>query len=224
MASLLVVCAHPDDEVLGCGGYIAKRSRLGDEVTVAFVADGVGSRVGSSFVIELEARRAAARKAGEILGVSRMLFSDFPDNQLDTVPLLKVIQYVEDLVEKYKPSLVMTHHWGDLNVDHRIVNQATVTAVRPLPGGIVKELLFCEVPSSTEWQVSGTSQTFIPNWYEDISEVLPVKLDALRAYEMETRSWPHPRSLLSVEYLARWRGSACGVGAAEGFVLGRRVP
>ena len=224
MKSILVVAAHPDDEVLGCGGYIANQVWSGDEVFVTFLSDGVTSRQGNLGLQEIESRRNAARSASKVLGASDVSFGDFPDNKLDAVPLLEIIKSIEAVVERVRPQIVLTHFGGDLNIDHRIVNQAVLTACRPAPKQGVKEILFFEVPSSTEWQVPIEGEAFIPTWFEDISETLELKIKALTVYKHELREWPHPRSIKAVEHLAHWRGASCGVDAAEAFVLGRRTP
>ena len=224
MKSILVVAAHPDDEVLGCGGYIANQVRSGDEVFVTFLSDGVTSRQGNLGLQEIESRRNAARLASKVLGVSEVSFGDYPDNKIDTVPLLEIIKSIEAVVERVRPQIVLTHFGGDLNIDHRIVNQAVLTACRPAPKQGVKKVLFFEVPSSTEWQVPIEGEAFTPTWFEDISETLEIKIKALTVYEHELREWPHPRSVKAVEHLAHWRGASCGVDAAEAFVLGRRTP
>jgi N-acetylglucosamine malate deacetylase 1 len=231
LGSALVVAAHPDDEVLGCGGAMAKFAAQGAMVHVAFLADGVGSRgsagAGDGLALEeqqaLDERRAAARRAGGILGVSSTSFDDLPDNRLDSVPLLDITQRVEALVAEHRPEMVITHHAGDLNVDHRRVHQAVVTACRPQAGHPVKTLLTFEVPSSTEWQPPGSAAPFVPNWFVDIGATLQQKLDALDAYAAELRKWPHPRSRRGVEHLARWRGATVGCEAAEGFILARAL-
>ena len=224
MKSILVVAAHPDDEVLGCGGFIANQVRSGDEVFITFLSDGVTSRPGNLGLQEIESRRNAARLASKVLGATDVSFGDFPDNKLDASPLLEVIKSIEAVVELVRPQIVLTHFGGDLNIDHRIVNQAVLTACRPTPDQGVKEVLFFEVPSSTEWQVPIEGEAFVPTWFEDISETLELKIKALTVYEHELREWPHPRSIKAVEHLAHWRGASCGVDAAEAFVLGRRTP
>ena len=224
MKSILVVAAHPDDEVLGCGGYIANQVWSGDEVFVTFLSDGVTSRQGNLGLQEIESRRNAARLASKVLGASDVSFGDFPDNKLDAVPLLEIIKSIEAVVERVQPSIVITHFGGDLNIDHRIVNQAVLTACRPTVDQVVKQIMFFEVSSSTEWQVPTEGQAFVPNWFEDISQTLDLKVKALMMYEHELREWPHPRSVKAIEHLAHWRGASCGVDAAEAFVLGRRTP
>lgn len=225
MRSILIVAAHPDDEVLGCGGTIAKLVDQGITAHIAFLADGVFSREGNSEAKsdELAARRAAAKKACGILGVKSVAFFDFPDNRMDTVALLDIIGVVEALIAQYQPDTVFTHHAGDVNIDHRRLHEAVVTACRPQHDHPVKTLLCFEVPSSTEWQLPGSAPMFAPNWFVDISETLDRKLCALNAYATELRTWPHPRSSRGVEHLAHWRGGTVGVDAAEAFVLGRQL-
>jgi LmbE family N-acetylglucosaminyl deacetylase len=218
--TILILAAHPDDEVLGCGGTIAKFADTGAVVHVAFLADGVFSRSGEQVgqQAELFARRAAEQKACNILGVQSVSFGDFPDNRMDTVPLLDITQAVEALVAKHQPEMVFIHHAGDVNIDHRRLHDAVVTACRPQCGHPVKTLLCFEVPSSTEWQLHCSATAFTPNWYVDIPATLERKLTALEAYAAELRAWPHPRSRRGVEHLAHWHGATVGVDAAEAFV------
>jgi len=223
--SILILAAHPDDEVLGCGGTIAKLADEGAIVHVAFLADGVFSRAGEQTAqqLELTSRRTAAQKACEILGVKSVSFGDFPDNRMDTISLLDITQAAETLIAKHQPEMVFTHHAGDVNIDHRRLHEAVVTACRPQHGHPVKTLLCFEVPSSTEWQLPGSAPAFTPNWFVDISATLVRKLAALEAYAEELRAWPHPRSRQGVEHLAHWRGATVGVDAAEAFILGRQL-
>jgi LmbE family N-acetylglucosaminyl deacetylase len=225
MRSILILAAHPDDEVLGCGGTIAKLANDGATIHVAFLADGVFSRVSNSIDQdeELHIRRSAAQKSCEILGVKSVSFGEFPDNRMDTVALLDITRELEGLLTKHKPEMIFTHHAGDVNIDHRRMHEATVTACRPQPGHPVKTLLNFEVPSSTEWQLSGSAPIFAPNWFVDISDTLDQKLAALDFYSSELRDWPHPRSRQAIEHLARWRGASVGVDAAEAFMLGRKL-
>ena len=222
---ILILAAHPDDEVLGCGGTIAKLAGEGAIVHVAFLADGVFSRSGELTVqqLELSARRAAAQRACEILGVKSVSFGEFPDNRMDIIPLLYITQAVEALISLHQPEMVFTHHAGDVNIDHRRLHEAVVTACRPQLGNPVKTLLCFEVASSTEWQLPGSAPAFTPNWFVDISATLVRKLAALEAYADELRAWPHPRSQQGVEHLAHWRGATVGVDAAEAFILGRQL-
>jgi N-acetylglucosamine malate deacetylase 1 len=223
--SILILAAHPDDDILGCGGTIARFSKEGKKIHVAFLADGVFSRGTSQekFKDELKARRKAAASALSILGVDSVSFNDFPDNRMDSVPLLDIAQVIEVLISKYAPSTVFTHNAADVNVDHQRVHDATVVACRPQPGHPVKTIIRYEVASSTEWQLPGPSEGFVPNWYVDISLTMDLKLRSLAEYEHELRQWPHSRSLKAVEHLARWRGASVGIDAAEAFMLGRHI-
>jgi LmbE family N-acetylglucosaminyl deacetylase len=222
---VLVVAAHPDDEVLGCGGTLAKLADEGAGITVAFLSDGVTSRPAAAVRHDeqLEGRRAAAARAARILGVQHVSFGDFPDNRLDTVALLDITQAIESVIAQYRPDTLFTHHAGDLNIDHRRVHEAVATACRPQAGHPVRTLLCFEVASSTEWQLPCSSAPFVPNWFVDIEATLSRKLAALEAYTGELRDWPHPRSLRAVEHLARWRGATVGAQAAEAFALGRHL-
>ncbi len=225
MKSILIFSAHPDDEVLGCGGTIAKLSAEGATIHVAFLADGVFSRTGEKAIQqdELSIRRTAAQNACDILGVMSISFCDFPDNRMDTIALLDITKSLESLISEHQPDTVFTHHAGDLNIDHRRMHEAVVTACRPQHGHPVKTLLCFEVPSSTEWQLPGSAPAFQPNWFVDISATLNRKMAALDAYAAELRDWPHPRSKQGVEHLAHWRGATVGVDAAEAFILGRKL-
>lgn len=224
---ILVIAAHPDDEVLGCGATISKHANDGDEVHVAILAEGVTSRDDrrdpKGRKSELSELSTAAHSAGKILGVKSLALHDFPDNRMDSLDRLDIIKVVEQLINKYQPQVVYTHHAGDVNVDHEIIHKAVVTACRPMPSQPVKTLLFFEVPSSTEWQTSGSATPFLPNWFVDVSSTIDAKLQALEAYMSEMRPWPHVRSMEAVTHLARWRGATIGSAAAEAFVLGRNL-
>lgn len=219
---VLVIVAHPDDEVLGCGGTIAKHKNIGDDVTVLIMADGVNSRDEKFKNESVGERRLCAKQANNILKVDDLIFLSYPDNTMDTVPLLDVIKSIENILLKLCPDIVYTHSLNDLNIDHCVVHNASITACRAFPGQSVNQLLFFEVPSSTEWRNSSSNNLFNPNWFSDISNTLDVKLEALSAYEKELHEFPHPRSLVAVECLAKWRGACSGFLAAEAFELGRK--
>lgn len=223
--NILVLAAHPDDEVLGCGGTIARFVSEGSFIHVAFLADGVSSRQGSAREREneLQRRRSAARSALAILGVSSISFEDYPDNRMDTIAVIDIARNIEKLLEKYAPEIVLTHHFGDVNVDHVAVHKATVVACRPQPKCRVKKILLYEVASSTEWQIASVGKDFHPNYFCDISGFLDLKLASLNAYDEEMREWPHSRSVRAQEILAQWRGSTVGVCSAEAFMVGRII-
>lgn len=225
--SVLIVAAHPDDEVLGCGGTIARFASEGHSVHVLLMAEGEGSRAsGKGQSVDknlITARNEAAHAACKIMGCASVDSMGLPDNRLDGLELLDVVKRIEIFISQYKPLTVFTHHAGDVNVDHRIVHEAVLAACRPLPGHSVQEILFFEVPSSTEWNPPGSGAPFLPNYFVDISATMKVKFAALEAYTSELRRFPHPRSLKAVEALATWRGATVGVDAAEAFILGRKL-
>lgn len=219
--TVLVVAAHADDEALGCGGTIAKHVAAGDVVHVVFVADGVSSRPDS---IEggRQNRQHAAERACAILGIQSVTYLDLPDNRLDSLPLLDIVQPLEKVLLQIAPETVYTHHGGDLNIDHELVHRAVMTACRPLPGTSVKNIFAFEVVSSTEWGVP-TQSPFTPQFFVDISDQLDTKMLALSAYTEEMRQAPHSRSMEHVRSLALHRGHTVGVFAAEAFVVIRVI-
>jgi len=224
---ILVVAAHPDDEVLGCGGTIARHADEGDQVQVLIVAEGATSRQEqrnrNQASDELSALAHAAQKAGAILGAKGVELLDLPDNRLDSLDRLDLIKQIEGRIARHQPQVVYVHHSGDVNIDHRRLHEAVVTACRPTPGQPVRRLLSFEVASSTEWQPPGSAPAFQPNWFVDISAQWLRKREALEAYASEMRPWPHARSLEALEHLASWRGAQVGVEAAEAFCLLRQL-
>ncbi|MBN1548070.1 MAG: PIG-L family deacetylase [Syntrophaceae bacterium] len=223
----MVVAAHPDDEVLGCGGTLCLLAKGGVAVHILFLADGESSRISESANLArselLIRRRAEAEEACRILGCQSVELIGLPDNRLDSVDLLTIVKHIEERIVQYKPKTVFTHHSGDVNIDHRCVHDAVIAACRPTPGHPVRELLFFETPSSTEWRPAGSSDAFNPNYFVDITSVRKFKQAALNAYQGEIRAFPHPRSSDAIDALMRWRGATVGVEAAEAFVLGRKL-
>jgi N-acetylglucosamine malate deacetylase 1 len=222
---VLVVAAHPDDEALGCGGTIARHVKAGHCVKILFLADGVGARnpqdtAQSDLLCE---RRSASLHAISHLGAREPTFLDFPDNRLDTVALLDVVQAIEKHAFEFAPTRVYTHHGNDLNVDHRVAAQAVMTAFRPVPHQGVRSIYGFETLSSTEWAFGMREPWFCPQRFVNVAITLDAKLDALRAYKMEMRAFPHPRSLQAVEALARYRGASAGFEAAEAFTVLRDI-
>ena len=225
--TILVVAAHPDDEVLGCGGSMAKWAQSGDNVHVLILAEGATARdkirdTGAK-KSELSQLAKSAHETGSILGVKSVNLLGLPDNRMDSLDLLDVVIKVEYYIEKFQPNAIVTHHGGDLNIDHQIALKAVITACRPQPSYPVKRILSFEVPSSTEWQSPNTKSIFIPNWFENITNTLDLKLKALDAYKSEMREWPHARSINAVKHLAHWRGASVGCEAAEAFMLVREI-
>lgn len=212
----LVIAAHPDDETLGCGGLIRRLTARGAEVAVLVLTDVTTSRRAVDRPGEVHGEMARAMAA---LGVTRFRRLPLPDNRLDTLPLLQIVQEIER-DRDFEPDLVLTHSPADLNVDHRVAHQATVTAFRP--DGVPRRLLAFEISSSTEWQDPAIGG-FRPTCYVDITDQLEAKLEAMRCYPSELREPPHPRSIAGIAARARLRGFESCVDAAEAFQVIRDV-
>lgn len=225
--TVLVVVAHPDDEVLSCGGAMAKHVQCGDEVHVLILGEGMTSRADTREVglreFDLRTLNTSTAEALNILGVQHLYNELLPDNRFDEVALLDIVKIVERFLADIHPQIIYTHHSGDLNIDHRRTFQAVLTACRPQPGRSVRAVYSGENPSSTEWVEPKPDQVFIPNTFVDISDTLELKLKAMACYRTELREWPHTRSLRAIEHLARWRGATVGLEAAEGFVQVRHI-
>jgi LmbE family N-acetylglucosaminyl deacetylase len=224
--SVLVVAAHPDDEILGCGGTMARLIREGHQVRIAILAEGMSSRYPTREGVDqgqLGHLHEGAQKAADTVGAKELVLCKLPDNRLDTVPLLEVVKTVESLVARFQPEVIYTHHPGDLNVDHGVVHRAVLTATRPMKGQCVREIYAFEVPSSTEWAFQRLEPSFRPNVFVDIADTLEVKISALRCYDTETREFPHPRSPEALRAIAARWGSVVGLQAVEAFELVRSV-
>ena len=222
MKKVLIIAAHPDDETLGVGGTILKHRQNGDHVTVFIATDGVTARHDKT-----DLQQEAAKNACEILQVNDLRFGDLPDQRLDAMPLLEVIDSVYKLVKELQPEVVYTHHGGDVNQDHRVIFNATLVAVRPVNLNPVKEVYCYEVASSTEWAPPFDHWSFKPNVYIDIDDFLEKKIEALLSYsktfQNEIPPYPHPRSATAVELYAQKRGIEVGLNAAEAFMLVRKI-
>ena len=220
------MAAHPDDEVLGCGGTLARHAQGGDEVHVLILAEGVTSRDAVGDVAArsdlLAALRASAEAAAQTLGVQPPYFANLPDNRLDSLDLLEIVKTVESYASDMNPTIVYTHHGSDLSIDHQVAHRAALTAFRPLPGATWRAIYCFETLSSTEWATPGSSG-FQPNHFVDITATLEIKLAALDCYESEMRRFPHPRSSEAVRALARSRGASVGIEACEAFDVIRQV-
>ena len=221
MKTILVIAAHPDDEVLGCGGTIARLTSEGNCVYTLILGEGVTSRDRKRDLAKRENEIAELKKQAEnanrILGVKKVYTFDFPDNRFDSVPLLDIIKTIEETKDGFKPDIVFTHHIGDLNIDHQITFKAVMTAFRPTIDESVKEIYSFEIPSSTEWNGPSSLTYFMPDYFVDVNKSLDIKINALKEYEMELRDFPHPRSLKAVELNAKQWGVKMGFEAAEAF-------
>ena len=221
---ILVIASHPDDEILGCGGTIAKLVKEGYEAYTLILGEGITSRDKSrnrnKREKEIQELKKQARRANKIIGVHKVFTRDFPDNRFDTAPLLDIVKEIEVVKRKIKPDIVYTHYWGDLNVDHRITCDAVLTACRPITKETVKEIYCFEIPSSTEWNYPNV---FNPNKFVDITKTFKVKIRALRCYDAELKEFTHPRSEEALDSTAKHRGNAVGLCYAEAFSVIRQV-
>ncbi|RJQ23943.1 MAG: PIG-L family deacetylase [Nitrospiraceae bacterium] len=224
---ILVIAAHPDDEVLGCGGTTAKLAKQGNDVHVLILGEGVTSRDDKrnrpARGEEIRQLKRQAEKAHKLLGIKKTFLYDFPDNRFDTVPLLDIVKAIEKVKKGTMPEIVFTHHRGDLNIDHQITFRAVMTAFRPVKGERAREIYSFEIASSTEWSVPSASDHFMPNYFSDISKTIAQKIKAINEYKSEIRAFPHPRSAESVKAYAVRRGIQAGLPAAEAFEIIRII-
>jgi LmbE family N-acetylglucosaminyl deacetylase len=224
--TVLVLAAHPDDEVLGVGGTIARLADEGHDVRIAILGEGITSRFadrGEADPRLLTDLHADARRVAAHLGASECRLIGLPDNRFDTVPLLDVVKIVEELVTELRPETVFTQHGGDLNVDHVVLYRAVLTATRPAAAHPVQSVYAYEVASSTEWAFQQFEPAFRPNVFVDVATTLERKIEAMELYESEARPFPHPRSPEALRAIARRWGSVAGLEAAEAFQLVRRI-
>jgi LmbE family N-acetylglucosaminyl deacetylase len=217
MNKVILFAAHPDDEILGVAGTIARHTSEGDDVKVVIMAQGLASR--ENFNLEdLKKLHNSTILANKTLGIKEenIFFENCPDNQMDKLPQLEINKKVEFYINKFKPNIVYTHHAGDLNIDHRITHEAVMTACRPIPNQTVKKILCFETLSSSEWAGYGFTP-FIPNYFVNIEKSFNKKLEALSFYKSEMRDAPHSRSISNIENLAKFRGNSVGFEFAEAF-------
>lgn len=226
MSTILVIAAHPDDEILGAGATIASRVAAGDTAYAVILGEGQTSRVdhreemAASVIEELHKDTLAAAKH---IGFKEVFFENVPDNRFDQLDLLDVVKKVEKIIEKVKPEVIYTHHKGDLNIDHRITYQAVLTATRPMQNCPIKAIYTFETVSSTEWNFAYGENQFKPNVFVDVEATFEKKLSAMKEYRTELCEFPHPRSLKCLEVTAQKWGSVVGKNYAEPFELVREV-
>ncbi len=222
---VLVVAAHPDDEVLGCGGTIALVAAT-QPVYIAILGEGVSSRYdrrADADPMLIERLRGQSRDVATSMGVKEVVLFGFPDNRFDGIALLDIVKRIEKLLADIAPRTIFTHHPGDLNIDHAITFRAVLTASRPLPGAVLRDLYTFEVPSSTEWAFQRFGPAFRPNVFIDISTTIDQKVGAMEQYEGERRLFPHPRSSEALRASAQRWGSVVGLEYAEPFELVRSL-
>jgi len=217
---ILIIAAHPDDEVLGCGGAIARFIKEGAEAFVLLLGEGVTARDvsfngnGQTHSKEIDRLKSEALKANSVLGVQKVYFRDLPDNRFDSVPLLDIVKIIEEIKREIRPNTIFTHYEHDLNIDHQITYKAVLTATRPLVGESVKEIYSFEALSSTEW---GYPISFSPDTFVDIQKSIYTKVKALAMYKSELNVFPHPRSLEGLKLNAKCWGMKAGLRYAEAF-------
>ena len=220
--NVLIVVSHTDDETLGMGGTIAKHTKSGDNVYAMSMTDGLSSR-GSVSKKEILYRDAASEKAASILGFKWIRKGNFPDNQIDTIPLIEIIKFIEIVKDEIKPTIIYTHSTADLNIDHQLVSKAVLTSFRPQKQEVWNEIRLLEIPSATDYGHKSITNTFVPNLYINIEETFKFKLNALKFYDTEIRSYPDSRSYLGIENLAKYRGNQVGLKYAESFEIIRKI-
>ncbi len=220
LQKILVVAAHPDDELLGVAGTLIRHVQDGDEVHVLILGDGESSRSAETNIVR---RADLARTVAKELGAKSVALESFSDNQFDLHSLLSIVKIVERCIETIRPHTIYTHHIHDLNIDHRYAVQAVLTAARPMEGQSVRKILSFETVSATEWQAPRTEFAFCPNEYVNIENTIEEKVRLLKIYEDEMRQFPHPRSYEGVRILAQKRGMEVGYWYAEAFEVIRNL-
>lgn len=225
--NVLVVAAHPDDEILGCGGTILNHVKNGDSVHIVIMAEGITSRSKQNGcekdIEELSELHSKSYVVGKKLGADKVTLYNLPDNRMDSIDLLDIVKKIEIIVDEEKPEIVYTHFGNDINIDHQITYKAVITACRALPGNSVQQLLFFETPSSTDYQNYNNISMFNPNWFVDIEQVIDDKISILKEYDSEMRNYPHSRSYDGIRILAQYRALAVGKKYVEAFMLGRNI-
>lgn len=226
MSTILVIAAHPDDEVLGVGATIAKHVKHGDVAYALILGEGQTSRTQTrcetdpSVVNDLH---EDSKKSAKIIGYKDIYFENLPDNRFDHVDLLDIVKIVEKYVKQIKPDIIYTHHGGDLNIDHQYTYKAVMTGTRPVNDCCVKEIYCFETVSSTEWNFSYGEETFMPNVFVDVENTIDIKMKAMECYVTELADFPHPRSLENLRICAKHWGTVAGLSEVEAFEVMRII-
>ena len=220
---ILIICAHPDDEVIGCGGTLSLLSKSA-KINLLVFTNGEGSRNflnKKKLKKKVEDRVKMLKKSCKILGIQNFHQLDFADNELDNYSLLELIKAVEKYVKLYKPDTIFTHFKDDLNIDHKRIFEATFTATRPFKNTFIKNLLSFEITSSTELATS--KETFNPNFFVDIKDKIKTKERALKIYKSQFGKEIGLLSIENILNLAKYRGSYIGSKYAEAFEVVRMI-
>ena len=226
---ILVVVAHPDDELLGLGATMHHLIHdQGCTVRAVILGEGLTSRTDTRNVEKweeaLQVHRSNIEQARQEIGYESVGIHSFPDNRFDSVDLLDLIKVVEKEKVEFQPEVIFTHHGGDLNVDHQRTFEAVMTAARPVEGEVVRSIIAVETPSSTEWQAFNHPNPFLPNLFFEVSEKdVEAKNRGMDAYEFEKRKQPHPRSPEALRIRAQYWGNSIGAFYAEAFMLIRSI-
>lgn len=225
MKKVLVIAAHPDDEVLGVGGTVAKLSAQGVDCHLLIVTDGSSAQYRDSDHLHeiIEAKKFETHRCANLIGFKTIHYGDLPDMKLDKTPHIIINQVIEKVIDVVQPDTVYTHFWGDVNRDHQEVYKSTLVAVRPVMGQMVKEVYCYKVPSSTEWTPNKADTMFMPNYFVDIEKFAEQKYKAFACYATELRDYPHPRSVQYLRETDKAAGLRVGLLAAEEFVLLRKL-
>ena len=225
MKRVLVIAAHPDDEVLGVGGTVAKLTAQGVECHLLIVTDGSSAQYRDMDDLQaiIDAKKKETKGCADILGFKSIHYGEQPDMRLDMTPHIQINRVIESVIDELQPDTVFTHFWGDVNLDHQNVYKSTLVAVRPVLGQVVKELYCYRVPSSTEWTPNKTDTMFMPNYFVDIEKFAEQKYMAFACYSTELREYPHPRSVQHLKEIDKTAGLRVGMLAAEEFVLLRKL-
>jgi LmbE family N-acetylglucosaminyl deacetylase len=211
---ILIVAAHPDDEVLGCFGTVARLIKEGYEAYTLILGEGKTSRDVKDVKDELNILNDEIQKANKVIGIKKVFIESFPDNRFDSVDLLDIVKVISKVKNEIKPDIIFTHYEKDLNIDHQITYQAVITASRPMEDECVKEIYSFEILSSTEWNYP---LSFSPDIFFDISDTFYLKIDAMKEYNSELCEYPHPRSLDGIKLNAKYQGMRVGKKYVEAF-------
>jgi len=212
MKKILIIAPHNDDEVLGVGGTIAKHVKQGDKVYICSVTIGPNSERATMI-------RDEALNSHRFLGITKTFFLDLPVVNLAQLPTTEINTAIENVVNEVKPNIAYIPHRGDMHIDHKVVSESSMVALRPLNNPQLEIIYAYETLSETEWDIPSASNAFLPNVYSEVTDTIDEKLEAMKFYKSQLYKFPHPRSLRAIKALSEYRGSTIGVEHAESFML-----